>query len=52
MPSENKLCKPQNIAIPGPKQVRLMTVEKAKCIQKSLTEGVCLTKIVKGLSEC
>lgn len=47
VPSENKLCKPQNTAIPGAKQVRLMIVEKANGSQKSLTERVCLTNIVR-----
>lgn len=51
VPRENKLCEPQNIAVPGAKQVRLMTVEKAKCIQKSLTKCVPY-EYYKGLSEC
>lgn len=46
VPSENKLLKPQNTAIPGAKQVKLMIIEKAKGIQKSLTESVCLTNIL------
>lgn len=35
VPSKNKLSQasPQNIAIPGSKQVRLMILDKAKCIK-------------------
>ena len=54
VPSKNKLSQasPQNIAIPGSKQVRLMILDKAKCIKSLLTESDCLAIYSKGSSEC
>lgn len=46
-PVRTSFYKPQNNAIPGAKQDRLMIVEKVKCIQKSLTESVCLMNIMR-----